>query len=72
MAKSADKKAAAKPASPAPKPVKARPPARSAVPAEPAPPSPPSPGRKLAGVILGIAAQRLLAAGVRRLLRRLR
>jgi len=65
MAKSADKKAVAKPA-------RTRPPARTAAPAELAPPSPPSPGRKLAGVILGIAAQRLLAAGVRRLLRRLR
>jgi cell pole-organizing protein PopZ len=39
-----------------------------------APTSPKSshPGRKLAGVVLSIAAQRLLAAGVKRLIRRLR
>jgi len=72
MAESTDRKAAAKAAAPAPKPAKARPPARTAAPTNPLPPSPPGPGRKLAGVILGIAAQRLLAAGVRRLLRRLR
>ncbi|MBB5706532.1 hypothetical protein [Sphingopyxis panaciterrulae] len=72
MAKSADRKAATRPTAPVPKPEKTRSPARAAAPAKPLPPSPPSPGRKFAGVILGIAAQRLLAAGVRRLLRRLR
>ncbi len=45
--------------------------ATTAAPA-PAAPKTARPGRKLAGVVLSIAAQRLLAAGVKRLIRRLR
>lgn len=36
------------------------------------PAAPAHPGRKLAGVVVGIVAQRLLIAGVKRLVRRLR
>ena len=59
----------AKPKTTPPKPGKAQAvkAAEAATPAEPT-----RPGRKLAGVVLGIVAQRLLIAGVKRLARRLR
>ncbi|SNS43357.1 hypothetical protein [Sphingopyxis indica] len=67
--KAAGKAVRAKPKSTPPKPGKPE-----AVTAAEASPSaePVHPGRKLAGVVVGIVAQRLLIAGVKRLVRRLR